>query len=85
VENKEPWVLEWATQIFQEIAVVYLNQQQDINLEHFKIFLRSISMTREEDLDFASNAFELMDMYKSGALDKDEFLYFATVTLTMEG
>lgn len=57
--------------------------QYEITKSQFQAFLRSIGFEDEVGLDFAVEAFQLMDLDSSGDIDSDEFIAFAKISQLM--
>ena len=57
--------------------------QYEITKSQFQAFLRSIGFEDEVGLDFAVEAFQLMDLDSSGDIDFDEFIAFAKISKVM--
>lgn len=59
------------------------SNQYEITKSQFQAFLRSIGFEDEVGLDFAVEAFQLMDLDSSGDIDSDEFIAFAKISKLM--
>lgn len=57
--------------------------EYEISKEKFKEFLRSVGLSDETGLDFACEAFQLLDLDKSGDIDEDEFIAFCQISKHM--
>ena len=59
------------------------NNQYEITKSQFGAFLKSVGFDDEVGLDFALEAFQLMDLDGSGDIDSDEFIAFAKISRLM--
>jgi Ca2+-binding EF-hand superfamily protein len=59
------------------------NKEHKISKSAFESFLRSVGLKDEVGLEFALDAFQLMDLDKSGDIDSDEFIAFAKISKHM--
>lgn len=58
---------------------------REISKNQFEEFLRTVGFDDPIGLDFASQAFQLMDLDDSGDIDSDEFIAFARISCIMPG
>lgn len=59
------------------------NNEQEISKSQLEAFLRSIGLDDEVGIDFALEAFQLMDFDDSGDIDLEEFIAFAKISRHM--
>jgi urea transporter/Ca2+-binding EF-hand superfamily protein len=59
------------------------NDEHEISKSQFEAFLRSVGLDDEVGLDFALEAFQLMDLDGSGDIDLEEFIAFAKISRLM--
>jgi len=63
----------------------YINagNEYEITKAQFRLYLQSVGLTDEVGLDFACEAFQLMDLDESGDIDVDEFFAFVQISKHM--
>lgn len=55
-------------------------KEYEVNTQQFEAFLRSVGFRDPVGLEFACEAFQLMDLDKSGDVDLDEFIAFCKIS-----